>query len=283
MNKPLFSLLIANYNNGIFFKDCYDSIISQTYTNWEVIVVDDASKDNSVELIQNIIGDDTRFKFYQNSENKGCGFTKRRCAELATGEICAFLDPDDAITEEALAIMVAEHEKFPKASMVYSKHYFCDENLKIDTTRESQQVENHKPFYFDFDGYIHHFLSYKKEYYDKTVGIEAYLLRAVDRDLILKLYEVGAAFFIDKALYKYRIHKNGISTNNNQDKAYFWYWVTIIDAAKRRKVNIENLFTEKALLPRREVALQKEIDGYNKSFIFKALRKLGLFKIFVKN
>ena len=56
MKPPLFSLLIANYNNGIFFKDCYDSIISQTYTNWEVIVVDDASKDNSVELIQNIIG-----------------------------------------------------------------------------------------------------------------------------------------------------------------------------------------------------------------------------------
>jgi glycosyltransferase involved in cell wall biosynthesis len=83
-----------------------------------------------MELIQNIIGDDTRFKFYQNSENKGCGFTKRRCAELATGEICAFLDPDDAITEEALTIMVAEHEKFPNASMVYSKHYFCDENLK---------------------------------------------------------------------------------------------------------------------------------------------------------
>lgn len=280
MGNPLFSILIANYNNGKFFQDCYNSIMAQTYSHWEVIIVDDASTDNSVAIIKKIIGEDTRFKVYENPENKGCGFTKRKCAELATGEICAFLDPDDAITEEALAIMVAEHEKFPKASMVYSKHYFCDENLKIDTTRESQQVENHKPFYFDFDGYIHHFLSYKKEYYDKTVGIEAYLLRAVDRDLILKLYEVGAAFFIDKALYKYRIHKNGISTNNNQDKAYFWYWVTIIDAAKRRKVNIENLFTEKALLPRREVALQKEIDGYNKSIIFKALRKLGIFKLF---
>lgn len=196
---------------------------------------------------------------------------------------CAFLDPDDAITKEALELMVAEHEKHPDASMVYSKHYFCDENLKIDTTRESQQVENHKPFYFDFDGYIHHFLSYKKEYYDKTVGIDAYLQRAVDKDLILKLYEVGAAFFIDKALYKYRVHKNGISTNQNEDKAYFWYWVTIIDAAKRRKINIEDLYLEKALIGRKQIALQKEVDAYNKSFIFKALRKLGLFKIFVKN
>ena len=257
--------------------------MAQTYSHWEVIIVDDASTDNSVAIIKKIIGEDTRFKVYENPENKGCGFTKRKCAELATGELCAFLDPDDAITKEALELMVAEHEKHPDASMVYSKHYFCDENLKIDTTRESQQVENHKPFYFDFDGYIHHFLSYKKEYYDKTVGIDAYLQRAVDKDLILKLYEVRAAFFIDKALYKYRVHKNGISTNQNEDKAYFWYWVTIIDAAKRRKINIEDLYLEKALIGRKQIALQKEVDAYNKSFIFKALRKLGLFKIFVKN
>ena len=111
--------------NGIFFfffffKD-YDNI-SQTHTNWEVIVVDMFLKIILVGVYSKYNYDDTRFKFYQNSENKGCGFTQRRCTELATGEICA-LDPDD-ITEEVLAIMVAEHEKFPKASMVYSKHYF---------------------------------------------------------------------------------------------------------------------------------------------------------------
>jgi glycosyltransferase involved in cell wall biosynthesis len=283
MKPPLFSLLIANYNNGIFFKDCYDSIISQTYTNWEVIIVDDASTDNSVAIIKKIIGEDTRFKVYENPENKGCGFTKRKCAELATGELCAFLDPDDAITSEALELMVAEHEKHPEASMIYSKPYFCDENLNIRFARPSQQVKNNDPYYFDFDGYLYAFLSYKKDFYNKTQGIDSYLQRAIDRDLVLKLYEVGPAILLDKAFYKYRIHNNGISTNQNEDKAYFWFWVTIIDAAKRRNVNIEHLFTEKALLSRREVALQREIDGYNKSFIFKALRKLGLFKIFVKN
>lgn len=283
MKAPLFSLLIANYNNGRFFQDCYDSINSQTYTNWEVIIVDDASTDDSVTVIKNMIGNDARFKLYENSENKGCGYTKRRSAELATGELCAFLDPDDALTNEALEVMVAEHEKHPEASMIYSKPYFCNENLKIQFARASQQVENNDPYYFDFDGYLYAFLSYKKTFYKKTNGIDSYLLRAIDRDLVLKLYEVGPAFLLDKALYKYRIHGNGISTNHNENKAYFWFWVTIIEAAKRRNVNIEHLFVEKALLSRREVALQKEIDGYNRSFLFKALRKLGLFKIFVKN
>jgi len=81
-------------------------------------------------------------------------------------------------------------------------------------------------------------------------------------------------------LYLYRIHNGGISTNQNEDKAYFWYWVTIIDAAKRRNIDIEEIYLEKALIGRKQIALQKEVDAYNKSFIFKALRKIGLFKLF---
>lgn len=282
MSQTLFSILIANYNNGKYFEDCYNSIVAQTYENWEVIIIDDASTDDSVAVIKNIIGNDGRFKFYENPENKGCGYTKRRCAELATGELCAFLDPDDAITKEALQIMVSEHEKHPEASMIYSKPYFCDENLKIQGERKSKQVMNNDPYYFDFEGILFAFLSYKKNFYNRTQGIDSYLHRAVDRDLVLKLYEVGPAFLIDKALYLYRIHKGGISTDQNEDKAYFWYWVTIIDAAKRRNINIEDIYLEKALVGRKQIALQKEVDAYNKSFIFKALRKLGLFNLFVK-
>lgn len=279
MTKPLFSLLIAQYNNGKYFRDCYESIVAQTYENWEVIIVDDCSADDSVEIMRKMIGDDYRFKIEVLPENKGCGFAKRRLGELATGEICAFLDPDDAITLEALQVMVAEHEKHPDASMIYSKLIWCDENLNIENIGKSQQIENGVVDFFDLEGKIVAFLSYKTKFYNKTAGISSYLQRAIDRDLVLKLYEIGPAFFADHAMYKYRIHINGISTNTNQDKAYFWFWVVIIDAAKRRNVNIENLFIEKALTSRRQIALQKEIDSYNKSFIFKIGRKLRLFKI----
>lgn len=279
MITPLFSLLIAQYNNGKYFEDCYKSIISQTYQNWEVIIVDDASTDNSVEVMKELIGEDSRFKIEIFSENKGCGAAKRKCAELATGEICAFLDPDDAITEEALSLMVAEHAKHPDASMIYSKPFYCDEYLNIKSERRSRQVKNGVLTFFDLDGDLFAFLSYKNFFYKKTACINSYLQRAVDRDLVLKLYEIGPAYLLDKALYKYRVHPKGISTNQNQDKAYFWYWVAIIDAAKRRKINIEDLFIEKALQSRREVALEKEITSYNKSIIFKILRKIGLFNI----
>ena len=278
MKNPLFSILIANYNNGKYFEDCYKSIIAQTYTNWEVIIVDDGSIDDSVALIKKNIGEDSRFKFYENTENKGCGYTKRKCAELATGEICAFLDPDDAITTDALSLMVAKHMKFPDAAIVYSRYFHCDANLKIKYESKTEQVINGDSFYLGDK--ISHFLTFKNRLYKKTEGINSYLLRGIDKDLILKLYEVGDCIFFDKPLYKYRIHNNGISLGGNEEKAYFWYWVAIIDAAKRRNINIENIYVEKALTSRREFYLQKEIDSYNKSFIFRALRKLGVFKIF---
>ena len=279
MSNPFFSILLAQYNNGQYFEDCYKSIIAQTFQNWEVIIVDDCSTDDSVALMKKNIGEDSRFKIEVFSENRGCGAAKRRCAEIASGEICAFLDPDDAIAEEALSVMIAEHAQHPEASMIYSKPFWCDEHLNIQHVRKSQQVENGDPYFFDFDGYVFAFMSYKRDFYAKTSGINSYLQRAIDKDLVLKLYETGPAYLLDEPLYKYRVHSNGISMNQNQDKAYFWYWVVIIDAAKRRNVNIEKIFVEKALQSRKEFYLQKEIDFYNKSIIFKILRKLGIFKI----
>ena len=64
----LFSILIANYNNGHFFNDCFQSIINQTYQNFEVIVVDDGSTDDSVNIIKQLIISDKRFKLLTKTE-----------------------------------------------------------------------------------------------------------------------------------------------------------------------------------------------------------------------
>ena len=62
--------------------------------------MDDSSTDNSHELYKELEKDE-RIHVFLNDQNHGCGYTKRRCAELANGEICGFLDPDDALTDNA--------------------------------------------------------------------------------------------------------------------------------------------------------------------------------------
>ena len=235
----LFSILIANYNNGKFFEDCYDSIINQTYSNWEAIIVDDHSTDDSVALIKAIVKDDSRFKSYENEKNEGCGYTKRKCAELAMGEIAGFLDPDDTLMPDALELMVQEHNNNPTVSLVHSNLFYCNELLeKVSLYIRAKSVHVNDRF-INLNASVNHFVSFKKSFYDRTIGIDASFQRAVDQDLYLKLSETGPFYFIDKPLYNYRIHDKGISTSK-ADQAFYWYLKVIMKTEERRKVNLEN-------------------------------------------
>ncbi|MFV0507242.1 MAG: glycosyltransferase family 2 protein [Bacteroidales bacterium] len=237
--KPLFSILIANYNNGHFFEECYNSVIKQTYDNWEAIIVDDCSTDNSIEIVERLIEGDTRFKLFKNDKNGGCGYTKRRCAEEANGELAGFLDPDDALMPEAVEEMVKMHAKHPEVSLVHSNYLYCNEKLEKGIEKKTKYRDEQD--YLRIIHFIFHFISFKLANYKQTEGISANLKRSVDQDLYYKLEETGRFIHLDKTLYKYRIHSGGISTGSNLLKALSWQYFVIVDACKRRNENIEEI------------------------------------------
>lgn len=243
-----FSILIANYNNGRFFKDCYDSIVSQEYKDFEVVIVDDASTDHSVKEIESLIKNDPRFIFSKNETNKGCGYTKARCAQLAQGEICAFVDPDDALEPMALQTMIRVFGSNKNVSLVYSKYRRYNDTLKeLISEHQLRPVNAKDPLFFNLAGVISHFAAFSKKAYQETGGIDPYMLRAVDQDLYLKLCETGEVIVVDEFLYKYRVHQAGISTGDgmgNMEKAEYWHWYAVNAAAKRRGVYVENMFRD---------------------------------------
>ena len=237
-NQPLFSVLIANYNNGKYLMDAIESVRQQTYANWEIILVDDASTDNSRELYKELEKDE-RIHIYYNEQNHGCGYTKRRCAELANGEICGFLDPDDALTKNALDIMVGEHVGRVDVSMVYSRYYVCDANLNIKSISKHQR-EIKTSFLEERRGAISHFVSFKRDKYNTSEGINPMVLRAVDYELYFRLEEVGETLFVDVPLYFYRTDTGqNISLGTNVLRALLWECVVISDACRRRGLSVE--------------------------------------------
>lgn len=240
-HKPLFSVLIANYNNGRYLMEAIESVRQQTYTNWEIILVDDASIDNSKELYKEL-EKDKRIHIYYNEQNMGCGYTKRRCAELANGELCGFLDPDDALLPEALEIMVKEHSKHQEASLINATYYIADADLQIVSESSNEcQIPSNSSF-LEYGRGISVFAAYKKEFYDKTDGIGCDLKRAIDHDLYFKLEEVGATIYIDRPLYIYRQGTgNNISLGDNSLKALYWDYIVRVDACRRRGVSIEKV------------------------------------------
>lgn len=232
-----FSILIAHYNNGAFLKQCFDSILQQTYKNWEVIIVDDCSAESEKNILRELIAGDSRFFLYENEINKGTGYTKRRCAELATGDICGFLDPDDALTLNALEESVKAYAR-ENIVATYSQFYVCDGNLTIEKLFPySRKIKNGNPDFFNINFEVAHFFTFKKAIYDTTEGINEDISSSVDQDLYLKIYEKGSFFYIKKPLYLYRIHQKGVSQDKKKKEKLHKNWhLVLADTLKRRQL-----------------------------------------------
>lgn len=271
-----FSVLIANYNNGKFFKECYDSIIAQDYKNWEAIILDDTSTDDSVEVIKKLTGSDERFKIYRNEENSGVGITKSKLIELAEGDICGFVDPDDAITPNALSSSIKIFQKQRNVVLTYSKFAKCDENLKIlEVPKIAQQVINNSPFFFNCPVNIVHFVCFRKGIYNQTEKMNTEMKIAEDQDLYLKMYEKGKVKFINEVNYLYRLHSGGISQNDNRPKSREYFAKVIFNTMKRRKLSSINGKT----IPKEYNSSQEiyTLLEYQNSLSFKIKKKLIIF------
>ncbi len=281
---PKISILIANYNNGHFFKDCYDGLIAQTCQAWEAIVIDDCSTDNSVATIQKLTGNDFRFRFYENEYNIGYQKTIAKAIELSATDIFGRVDPDDALMPEAVELSLKAHEENPEVGLVYSNFIFCNEDLEKISSHKGKQITELDMDYFNFDAEISHFATFKKEMYHKTSGIDVFNKKAEDKDIYMKMCEAAPVKYIDEDLYLYRLHDGGISTNKNGDKAYFWHWVALIKMAERRNINLEELFLEKFV--RSEIYQKEKEESQNLRDVLKKSRwlklgaKLGLFKLY---
>src|SRR5699024_4260847 len=89
-------------NAARFIGETIESVLDQTYSNWEMIIVDDCSTDDTVQIVQSYIEKDQRIKLYQLEQNSGSGIARNRAMDEAEGRFIAFLDSDDLWLPEKL-------------------------------------------------------------------------------------------------------------------------------------------------------------------------------------
>ena len=106
MKEPTVSIVLPNRDYASFLPDAIASIKAQTLTDWECIIIDDASTDNSVEVIKNLIADDDRFELIVNPVSKGVSVCRNLGINAARGKYVSFLDSDDCYAEYFLEMMV---------------------------------------------------------------------------------------------------------------------------------------------------------------------------------
>jgi len=125
------SVIMPCYNHGRFLADSIGSILNQTYRELELIVVDDCSTDNSVEVMLAFAKQDSRVKVIQHAVNSGLSRSRNDAIRAATGEWIAFCDADDLWAEEKLACQLKMLQQNPQYAVAYSESLIVDEKGKL--------------------------------------------------------------------------------------------------------------------------------------------------------
>ena len=129
MKQPLVSILVTCYNQEHCIIKTLESVSQQTYTNWECIIVDDGSTDESAEVIKAFIKGDVRFT-YVYQDNQGVSAARNTGFKMATGTYINFLDGDDTFLPQKLERQVEVFSQNPEISICICHHQFCVENEK---------------------------------------------------------------------------------------------------------------------------------------------------------
>jgi glycosyltransferase involved in cell wall biosynthesis len=119
MSKPTISVIMPAYNAEKYISESINSVIDQTYTNWELIIIDDGSTDNTFHIIQPFLTQDNRIKYVFQS-NSGQGKARNRGLLEAKGELIAFLDADDLWITNKLDIQVEDMNNSPEVDLLFS-------------------------------------------------------------------------------------------------------------------------------------------------------------------
>ena len=109
--EELVSIIMPTYNCMDFISIALDSVLNQAYQNWEVIVVDDCSTDDTARVVQDYTRKDSRIKFYKLEKNSGAAVARNTAVELAQGKYIAFLDSDDVWFSEKLTKQISFMEE----------------------------------------------------------------------------------------------------------------------------------------------------------------------------
>lgn len=122
MESPLISIITASYNYEQYIRATIESVLNQIYTNWELIVVDDGSKDNSVEIIKEYCVKDNRIKLFQheNGINKGLAETIQLGIKNSKSDWIAFLEADDTITPDYLEKKINIINKYSSVNYIFN-------------------------------------------------------------------------------------------------------------------------------------------------------------------
>lgn len=224
VQRPLVSVCVPTYNYGRFLSDCIDSVLAQTFTDWELLVCDDCSSDDTEEIVEQYAKSDRRIKFLKNRQRLGMNGNIRRAAESGTGKYLKMLCSDDWLAPECLEVLCNLMEQNPQVVVATPAEIACNEEgnpthfqflfgkaisiipgeKMLDRVARGEGLGGHSSFLI------------RSAAYRAVGGYDDTLLYAADYDLGARLCRIGDYLHVDTPLLYARIQPTSSSSINTR-------------------------------------------------------------------
>lgn len=204
--NDLVSIITPSYKTAKFIRETIESVLNQTYKNWEMLIVDDCSNDGTKEIVESY--QDERIKYCENPKNQGAALSRNRALQMAKGKWIAFLDSDDLWEPQKLEKQVAFMEE-NNYNFSYTRYIQIDEN-SMPIGKEvfgPKKITKRKMFGYCYPGCL------TVMYNQEEIGLIQIpdLRKRNDDAMWLKVVKKSPCYLLDEQLAKYRIRKGSIS------------------------------------------------------------------------
>ena len=215
----LVSIIMPNYNSAKYVRDTINSVLNQTYQNWELLFVDDCSTDESVEIVRSF--GDERIRIFSMKKNGGAALARNKAIDEANGRWIAFLDSDDLWIPEKLETQISFMQS-NNVAFSYTDYEVIDEyNNVMSVFKPRLDVCGYK------DILKHNHIGCLTVIYDSVkigkVPMPTDAIKREDLACWLKILKTGEkAHCLHECLAKYKVHSNSVSSNKFKMIKYQW-------------------------------------------------------------
>lgn len=258
--KPEIAIIVPCYNQGKYLSEALDSVLTQSFSEWELIVVDDGSADNSADIAKSYAAKDSRIR-YVRQENAGPSAARNKGVSSTSAPLIFFLDGDNMIRPKFLEVGVNYMVSHPECVLFNSKaDYFGDRTGEFKlryTSYKDLLVANS----------IDCACIVRREDFDRVGGFDEQLRGYEDWEFFIRLlYHHDTVYQDLRSLFKYRVSDNPTSVNlhaksHNEEKTMYIY--------RKHMDKYEEYFGTPFLVTHEYNRLGKELDGILSSKTYK--------------
>ena len=242
------SVIITSYNYEQYIKEAIESVLNQTYSDFELIVIDDCSTDNSVNVIKQF--NDERIKFIQNEQNIGLKGSMQRAISICTGDWIAFLESDDTWFPETLEKRLEYAEKYTQVGIIFNDVLeFGDEKWLLAVKKNFERVRkilNKKTFpkniFYDIN--LHNLIltfssvMIKRELFE-NLNFETPIDSLLDWWIYIHIAYNTDAYYMKEKLTKWRQHRQSYITRKKKTKFKMANISAYLDVYKNQKLGLK--------------------------------------------